>query len=269
MKKLKMLMLFLLLLFFLWAANTDLSAQGHFEFDFHYGSWNINLLKSIIEDGVGDALETNILEKIQEDYPDMDKMTYSQVVKFDSSGNNYGFGIRWYPGGQSGSFSLGFSVEKTTMKIGFPTVSANLGLTQGASFQGNASGEFIINPLSFHLSFRWEVKPSWRIHPYFAFGFGAATGTALEEADISYSYTGDLSIPGELPEHYTKTEKKTLKELKEQIEAEGEEFFLPGFIPFIQLTSGIKGKITKFLHAFAEAGIWNGFIVRGGIAFRI
>lgn len=257
--------------------NLPADPQGHWEFGFHYSRWSINILRSIIENGLSEALETDlkgkILEDIQSDNPTLVETSYSQEVAFDSSGDNFGFEIRWYPGGQNGSFSLGLSIEKTTMKVSLPEVSASLALrdeltSKAANFSGAASGEFLMKPLSFHLSFRWDIIPSSKIHPYITFGLGAATGTALEEAKVSYSYSGDLVISGEGPEHYEDSVSKNIKQLKEELEAEGEEFFLPDFVPFIQLNLGIKGVISKNFHFLVDAGIWNGFLIRGGISIR-
>jgi hypothetical protein len=266
----------ILFLFMLTVPN--LSAQGHFEFGFHYSRWSIDVLRGLIEEGLSDAMETdlkdNFLEDIQSDYPNLEETSYTQDISFDSSGNNYGFEVRWYPGGQGGSFSMGLSVEKTSMTITLPEVSASLDLKdkltqEEASFRGDASGEFVINPLSFHLSFRWDIVPSSVVHPYITLGFGAAGGTALEEAEVAYSYTGDLTVPGEDPEHYDDGETKSLKELKDELEAEGEDFFLPGFVPFIQLNLGLKGRLSENIHILVDAGIWNGFLIRGGVAFRL
>lgn len=247
-------------------------AQGNIELGFHYGSWNINLLKSLIEEGLGDAIESDLkdkfLEDIQQDYPYLTESSYSQAVDFDSSGSNFGFELRWYPAGQNGSFSLGFSLEKTTMKVAVPRISSDLELSDGSTFEANAGGEFIINPFSFHLSFRWDIIPSSRVHPYITFGFGAATGTALEKAEFTYSYAGTLNIEGQDPESYSGGDTKTVQQIKEELEAEGEDFFLPGFIPFIQLNLGLKGQISENLHLLVDAGIWNGFLLRGGVAFR-
>lgn len=259
--------------------SPNLSAQGHFEFGFHFGSWNINILRSTIEEGISDALEEDLkdefLEKIREDHPDMFDTSYSHDVSFESSGQNYGFEVRWYPGGETGSFSLGLSIEKTRMRVSLPSISASLtleeqGTGKTASFQGTVrDARFDMDPLSFHLSFRWDIKPSWRVNPYITFGFGAATGSELEEAQFRASYTGDLNIQGEDPEHYSDSVIKTLKELRDDLEEEGEEFFIPGFLPFIQLNLGVKGAITKNIFILVDAGVWNGFLFRGGIAFRI
>ena len=255
----------------LFLPQNELKAQGKIEFGFHYSRWSVDILRGVIEDGLSEAMESTFrdefLEKIQIDHPELNYISYNQNVSFDSTGNNFGFEFRWYPGGQYGSFSLGLSVEKTTMRVSIPDLSASLELDDGSSFQASSSAEFLIDPISFHLSFRWDIFPSSRIHPYFTFGVGAATGTALEEAEFTYAYSGQLDFEGE-EESYTGGDTKTLKELKEELEEEDEDFFLPGFIPFIQMNLGLKAAITDNLHLLVDVGIWNGFLIRGGIAFR-
>jgi hypothetical protein len=249
------------------------SAQGKIEFGFHYSDWSINIIRGIIEDVVGDTLESTLeddfLSDIQDDYPDLEKESYEQDVSFDSSGDNFGFELRWYPGGHNGSFSLGLSVEKTTMRLVLTDVYARMDLKPDAYFDADASAEYTIKPLSFHLSFRWDLFPFSRIRPYFTFGFGAATGTALEDSELSYSYSGELEIEGQIEESYFEDETKTLDELRQELEDEGEDFFLPNFIPFFQLNLGIKAELTRNLHLLFDAGIWNGFLLRGGIAVRL
>lgn len=235
-------------------------------------------MRSFIEGGLSDALETDlkdsILEDIQADYPNLEETAYSQEVAFDSSGDNFGFEVRWYPGGANGSFSLGLSIEKTSMKVAVPEISASLGLrdpisSQEGHFAASSGGEFLIKPLSFHLSFRWDIIPSSIVHPYITFGLGVATGTALEEAQVSYHYSGDLTLSGQSPEHYEDSVSKTLKQLREELEQEGEDFFLPGFIPFIQLNLGLKAKLSPNIYLLVDAGIWDGFLLRGGVSVRL
>jgi len=252
--------------------------QGRWEFGFHYSRWSINLLRGMIEDGISEAMETElrdeILAEIQSDYPTLVDTAYSQSVDFDSAGDNFGFEARWYPGGQNGSFSLGLSVEKTTMKVSLPSISAAMSLrdqltSQSAGFQASAGGEFLLKPLSFHLSLRWDIVPSSIVHPYVTLGFGAATGTALEDAEVTYYYDGDLAVPGQAPRHYGDTFRKSLSQLRDELEEEGEDFFLPGFIPFFQLSLGLKAVLSPNVHLLIDAGVWNGFLLRGGIAFRL
>lgn len=278
----KTLKYFPFLLFFMLFTAQNLPAQGKWEIGFHYSQWSIDILGSLIEDGISEALEEdlrdNFLEEIQKDYPDLAETSYDQEVEFDSGGDNYGFEIRWYPKGQYGSFSLGLSIEKTTMRVSLPKLSANMSLqdqmtNETANFQGDASGvQFEMKPLSFHLSFRWDINPTKRIRPYVTFGVGMAGGGAIEEGTYSVTWSGDLEIEGELPEHYEGEEEKTLKELKDEIEEDeedGDEFFLPGFLPFIQLNFGVKGELTRNVYLLIDAGIWDGFLIRGGLAFRL
>lgn len=249
------------------------SAQGKIEFGFHYSYWSVNIIRGIIEDVIGDTLESTLeddfLSDIQDDYPNLEKESYEQDVSFDSSGDNFGFEMRWYPGGHNGSFSLGLSVEKTTMRLALTEIYARMDLTPNSYFDADASAEYTIKPLSFHLSFRWDLFPSSRIRPYFTFGFGAATGTALKESELSYSYSGELEVEGQIVESYSEEEIKTLDELRQELKDEGEDFFLPGFIPFFQMNLGLKAEITKNLHLLFDAGIWDGFLLRGGIAVRL
>lgn len=279
MKLIKFIKIIPLLLLFSLFCVPNLAAQGSIEFNIHYGSWGLNLLKSLAEEGIYDALgselEDRILEEIQGDYPGLQKVSYDQEIEFDSGGENYGFELRWYPGGSDGSFSLGLSIEKTKMTVTLPTVTAEMVLQdpltqQTGSFQGNASGtKFEINPLSFHLNFRWDIKPSWKVHPYFTFGFGFASASAVEQGVVTYPYSGDLEITGGDSEHYEGSEEKTLKEIEQELEDEGEEFFLPGFLPFFQLNFGIKAEFTQNLHLLVDAGFWDGFMLRAGLSLRL
>jgi len=259
-----------------WPAEA--SPQGHWEFGFHYSRWSLNLFRSVIEEGVSDALETELRDKIlgdiRADFPMLVEKSYSQQIQFDSGGDNFGFEVRYYPGGHTGSFSFGFSVEKTTMRVSFPDVSASLALEnpvthQRAQFAASSAGEFQIKPWSFHLSLRWDIVPSSIVHPYITFGLGAATASVLNDAVVAYSYSGDLDISGQESRYYSDSASKTISEIKEEMEAEGKDFFLPGFVPFFQLNIGLKAVITPNIHLLMDAGIWDGFLVRAGIAVRL
>jgi len=266
--------LFLGSFFYLSAENSDSKSKKgrHFEFGIHYGTWSINLIKSFIEDGIADAMATEIkdavLEDIQAVHPGASEQSYEQDVTVDSSGANYGFEVRWYPKGKGGSFSMGLSIEKSTMKVSVPDVSARYVATDGSIFDGNARADFEIKPLSFHLNFRWDIKPSWRIRPYITFGIGIASGTYIDEAEMNYSYSGILSIPGETPETVNESDTTTVGEIKDELESEGDDFFIPGVLPFVQLSIGIKGEITDYIYVLLDVGIWDGFLLRGGIAIR-
>lgn len=248
-----------------------LSADGNFELSFHYGTWNLNLLGDLVENGLSEVLETAfedvILEEIQEDYPYLQDPVYDHTVEFDSSGHNYGAEIRWYPGGHDGSFSLGVSVEKTKMEVTLPEVAMDLTFDDGSIFVGQASGGVVLNPLTFLLSVRWEILPKSPVHPYITLGVGAATFSSIQDDVISYDWLGELDVAAGPTETYEESGSKTIDEIKEEIE--DEEDFPLTILPFIQLNLGLKGKITENIHLMADVGIWNGFILRGGIAIRL
>ena len=263
---------------FLASGAPFLRAQGHWEFGVHYSRWSLNLVKSLIEDSLNDTvasdLKDKILKDIQADYPSKKETGYSQKIAFDSSGDNYGAEVRFYPGGRQGSFSLGFSVEKSTMKVSLPEVTASLEWEDEithltGTFNGNATGEFLLKPLSFHLSFRWDIFPRAELHPYITLGVGASTAKAIDMATYSYSYTGTLNGPGDSSKEYAGSDSKTLKELKDEQEAKGEDFTIPvNFVPFVQLNLGLKGQLTDNIHLLVDAGVWDGFLLRAGVAFR-
>ena len=268
----------LLAVFSLASGASVLRAQGYWEFGIHYSRWSLNLVKSLVEDSLNDTvasdLKDKILEDIQADYPSKKETDYSQKIAFDSSGDNFGAEVRFYPGGRHGSFSLGFSVEKSTMKVSLPEVEASLEWEdeithQTGTFNGNATGEFLLKPLSFHLSVRWDIFPSAGLHPYITLGVGAASGKAIDKATYSYSYTGTLNVPGDPPKEYSGSDFKTLKEIKDEQEAKGEDFPIPvNFVPFVQLNLGLKGRLTDNIHLLVDTGVWDGLLLRAGVAFR-
>lgn len=261
----------------------SLSASGHFEFGFHYGTWNIDVLKSLIEQGISNGLERaikdNLWANIRKTRESLEEVAYEQDVSFDSGGNNWGFEVRFYPGGFGRTFSLGFSVERTAMWISVPELSVsltafdNLSGKQGTAKADASGARFGMKTLSYHLHLRWDIAPLWKVRPFITFGLGMAGGLFLEEGRLTASYSAELTIEGEETEFYDEdTVDKTLQELREDMEGEDGEnngFFLPPVLPFIQLNLGIKGEITPNLYLLVEAGVFNGFIVRGGISVRL
>ncbi len=253
-------------------------AQGKWEFGFHYSRWSLNIIKPCVEESLNDTVASDLkdkfLEDIRADYPSLVERGYDQRTVFDSSGDNYGAEVRYYPGGRNGSFSVGFSMERSTMKVGIPEATSTLDLEDpqthtNGTFTGNASGEFLLKPLSFHLSLRWDIFPSAGLHPYVTVGVGASTAKAIDTATYSYAYTGTLSVPGGPSRSYASSESKTLRELIDEQEAKGEDFVLPvNFVPFVQLNVGLKGRLTENIHLLVDAGVWDGFLLRAGLAFR-
>ncbi len=253
-----------------------LLADGQLEFSLHYSGWTLNVAKGLVENMVSNVLESDLkdrfINQIQNDYPNLMENGYSQKVTFDAPGHNIGFELRFYPGGRKGAFSLGLGVEKSSMKVSFPQVTADLdlidqSLNQAASFRALAQGKFIIKPLSFHLNLRWELWPSKTISPFFTLGAGLSTGKSFFEASYEYSYSGILTLPDNSTQEYSQSAIKTLREIKDERLAAGKSFSL-NFLPVVQMDFGFRARISKTLSFCFEAGVFDGFLFRGGLAIR-
>lgn len=261
------------------AGAPALIAQGgHFEFGAHYGRWTLNVLGNtaveLIEDAAGDELQSAIEDEIRSLYPDFYSTDFTQIIDFDSSGDDFGASVRWYPAGQRGSFSLGVSVEKSTFKI-FPVSTVHMDLqdmvtSSVATFDGDAEGHALIKATSFLLTLRWDVFPTKAVHPYITFGGGISTARALDDSTVAYEFSGQLAGSAIPTGTIEGSESKTLRELKDEaVEEEETDFPIPNFIPFLQLNLGLKVRLTKSVHALLDAGVFDGFMVSAGIAVRI
>ncbi|MBM3293367.1 MAG: hypothetical protein FJY82_02455 [Candidatus Aminicenantes bacterium] len=268
------------------ASGPPAAAKGKIEFGFHYGGWTLNVLRGLIEgiaEDFAENLKDDMFKNLRDEYPDRDirERNFRNDVRFDSGGSNFGFEIRWYPAGQDGSFSLGLAVEKSKFRIGPLNVDTAITFEDAetyetAEFEGTGWSQVTSEPLAAVLSFRWDIFPRGRVHPYFTIGFGLAGGPALDKTVVEYNFRGTAVFPDEAPETVQESGRKTLLELKEESlrpPEEGEEkdepFEYPNIFPFVQLHFGLKAKLTPNIHLLVDAGIFNGFILRGGIAIRI
>lgn len=221
---------------------------GKWEIGFHYSSWSLNVMKSEIEKNFDPDLELY----------DPTKGKFN----FDSNGNNVGLDIRYFPGGKNGSFSIGMSYERNNFKAkinGAYTDQDNIGNRLEAEAKGNMNA----NPHSFNLSFRWDLWPTSRVHPYigFGFGFGALNGSFKADTKATlYQSNGATQTQ-------TAHEEKTLKQVLDEMEDDGDEYPL-GFIPIVQVQFGLRGEITNNLYLLGEVAVYDGIIFRGGIAYR-
>jgi len=263
------------------------SATGKFEFGFHYGSWSWNLLKPVIEglaNDLGVEMKNTQLDTIKDDRPDLDirEKSFNNDIDFDSSGHTFGFDVRWYPGGEDGSFSLGLAVVKTRMKFGISKMTTELILEnvkthEELGFAAVASGDVTANPLAFLLSFRWDIAPRAVVHPYITLGFGAAGVSALDETTMRYDFQGTLTVPGEPPDTISESGTKTLLQLKEEDRQRKiddgsleKPFDYPiKFFPFFQFHLGLKAKVARSVHLLVDFGVLDGFALRGGLVVRI
>lgn len=265
-------LVFILSLSALLVTAPSLVAQGHFEFGDHYGRWSLNLLGNLAKDALNDAtkdeIQDRILTDIQASYPGLRMTSYDQTLDFNSRGDNFGVGFRFYPGGHRGSFSLGVSVEKSTFKV-LPSVTSLMQLQdpstlETAIFSGTAAASATIKATSLLLTFRWDIFPSAIVHPYITLGGGLSTAKALDDSILAYSYSGQLTGDAIPTETVSGSDSKTLRELKDESTTK-----FPNFLPFIQLNLGLKARLTKNIHLLVDAGAFDGFMISGGLAARL
>jgi hypothetical protein len=89
MKKLLLIVLFITSITFL------AHAQGKWEIGGHYSSWSSGFVVASPGDYIADAFDE-----------------YDGPIGFDFDGYNFGFGLRFFPAGKQGSFSIGLSYER-------------------------------------------------------------------------------------------------------------------------------------------------------------
>jgi hypothetical protein len=242
----------------------DEGLSGKIEVAVYYGHWSLNLFKGLFEERLFNRIEKDIKKELLDQVQiirgdrDIDTANYGQTFTFDSGGPNYGLEIRFYPQGREGAFSLGFSIDKTRVRL---TIQGDVrqDFNDGSYAEvKDAVGEFTLNPLFTNLNFRWDFKPDWRVTPYFIFGLGVA---ALN-GDVSYNYTGSYRW-GISEAEVGKSDTKPIKEVEEDSDEN-----LPNIIPLLQLNLGVRAEVIPHLHLRAEVGIWDGFVFRAGMAYR-
>lgn len=233
-------------------------AKGEWQISPHYGIWSLHPIKSIIEDLLKDTLK-NEFQRLVKEYPEIDPGGdyIPPYADFSSDGKNLALEFRFYPGGEDGSFSIGIAVEKSELRIALDC-SARYELADGSYVQGSGNGVLLWQPTSYHLSFRWDLIPSWRLHPYISFGAGIGTLNGL----LTYEAT--------IEAYDDSTATTIIQTVSEEINLEFLQYTEPKITPLIvQLNLGFNFEITKNLYLLLDAGIWNGFLVRGGVSLRV
>jgi len=245
----------------------DDGISGKIEIAVYYGRWGLNLFKGLFEDDLISEISDEIQEEIISDMrgireaysgPIPIPTNFDQTFVFDSGGPNYGLEIRFYPQGREGAFSLGFSLDKTKIRL---TVQGDVrqDFDDGSYAEvKDALGEVTLNPLFTLLNFRWDFKPKWMVTPYFVFGVGVA---ALN-GEVRYDYVGSYRWQV-FEQQIGESETKTMNEAEEDFDTN-----LPNIVPLLQMNLGVRAEIIPHLHLRAEVGIWDGFALRAGVGYR-
>lgn len=234
---------------------------GKLEVEVHFSGWGLNAVKSLFEksltDEVGEEIRNELTKEIRKRHPYVLQGMFEQQLSFDSEGSNYGIGVRFYPRGPRGAFSIGFSLEKTRIEIALKGPLKQT-YANGTSATVESTAYLKASPLSTNMDFRWDFMPSWRVTPYFVVGFGLAS----LEGTAGYAYTGKY-VFDTLEDSVEGRDEKTFKEAEEESGIN-----LPNIFPLFQLCLGARVGIVRGLSFRAEAGLWDGVIFRGGLGYR-
>ncbi len=233
--------------------------EGKWEVGLHYGSWSVNLLESYFEDIAAGIIEDEIMETIMREHPEKSGLDgeYEQYLSLDSTGKNFGAEIRFYPSGKEGSFSLGLSVEKTEVQVNVAGL-VTQNLSDGSYFDATGSAILLWEPISYHLSLRWDLLPAAIVHPYLTIGCGLA------------SFAGYVSYEAQTEFYDGVTEEFEFDTASDTVSLDFLENVEPSITPIIvQLNIGLRGRIGENIYVLVDAGIWNGLLIKGGVALRI
>ncbi len=231
----------------LWVVSFTLlsNAQGKLEIGAHYSSWGTDLVIIDPEGYIPDAFQA-----------------YDGPIELDPHGHNYGIELRYFPRRKPGSFSIGISYERNYFKADLS--GSYTEIVSGGTITKTGNGKVDIIPHSFNVDIRWEVFPRLRLHPYVGIGFGAGP----LNGNVSFTTVTETIIDGSTTTS-TETETLTLKEAIENIESEqGKNLYMIGFFPIFHLNFGLRGEIRENIFALGEVAFYDGFILRGGLAYR-
>ncbi len=234
--------------------------SGRFEADAHLSTWSVDPLIGLFKKDLSRTMATEIRDLVVDELRTSRQLpgnTLSNSLDIDSSGSNLGFGARYYPGGEGGSFSVGLSFERTSIRM---TVKGpvRLDFHDGSVAEVKSDATVETKPSALHVDFRWDMAARSRVAPYFTLGLGLASfaGTAV------YAYEGSYAGHGS-----TQTvrggETKTFVQL-----AEDGTVHLPDRIVILHLGFGVRARIFRGLGVRGEAAVWDGLILRGGVFYR-
>jgi len=234
---------------------------GHWEMSGHYSSWSLSAVQSLFEktltDEVSKEIQGQIIKKAGRVQAGLLASNFRHGLGFGSDGSNYGFEIRYFSRGRTGTFSLGLALEKNDF-----TLTMNGPLTQefanGAVAAVEATSTLVTSPFSAHVNFRWEAGTDAILIPYFTLGFGLAPLQGTLSYDFSGTFRKDAVV-----ENIADSQEKTLADMSSDTD-----FRFPDILVILQLSFGLKVQMYRGMYFLGEVAVWDGVIFRGGLAFR-
>lgn len=240
----------------------DRKPGGHLEIQVHYSKWTVDpviaLLESSLTKRLAEEVRDEVVKKLGSSYAGLVKAAFDPRFALDSDGSNYGLELRYYARGRAGTFSFGLGLERSRIRLALTGTLAQ-DFADGSKAEVEAEAFIETNPISPHVSFRWDIGPAEAvIKPYLSLGLGIAP----LDGTFAYSYAGTYAV-GTAAEKVEDAKTKTFAELAEDID-----FDLPGYLPILHLGLGLRLELFGGLIVLGEAGLWDGLYLRGGLGFR-
>jgi hypothetical protein len=248
------------------ALGTDVAAAvaagGHWEISGHLSHWTISPLLSMfqgtISDKLGNEIQNEIDKKLRQSHAGLVGAKFTPNLTIGSGGSNYGLEVRYFASGWAGTFSFGASLESTTLSLSLTGKPEQI-FTNGTVANADVKAEVKTVPVfTTNFSFRWEIGHG-RVRPYFTLGLGFGK----LDGSFSYSYTGIYrysSVQEDIP---SASVTKDFATLSKDID-----FTIPKMFVILQLHLGLKIDLVKGFSLLGEAGLWDGLLLRGGLAYR-
>ena len=247
------------------AVQAAVRPGGYIEVTALGSSWSINLIKGLFEDSIVDKFSIEIRKVIADDlrkkyyhYSLVPISTHEKNLAFDSTGPNYGLELRYYSRGWGGSFSLGLSFEQTSMKLGVSGTVKQY-FKDGSYAEADVEGNATASVFSTNVSFRWDMLPNGPVNPFFILGLGWAPF----EADVTETYTGTYHPVSGAAESIASTTITSVADI-----ASDNDFDLPDAFFIVHVGFGLKVRVYSGISALAEVGLWDGLLLRAGLAYR-
>ncbi len=235
---------------------------GHWEIGVHYSLWGLDPIKGMFEksltDQIGEQVQDEVVKQVQGLHGALVQSAYVQELILDTSGSNYGLELRYYSKGRAGTFSFGLSLEKTHIKLAVAG-SARQDFTNGSYAAAQANALIKTSPFTMNFSFRWDFSSGHRATPYFVAGIGFSS----LDGEYSYDWSGNYQLGSDRETIAGESETGDFEALSERLD-----FQLPKTFILLQLNFGIKVEVYPNVCLLAEAGIWDGLILRFGAAYR-
>lgn len=236
---------------------------GYWEIEIHYGRWGLQpalaLFEKNLKKRIGAEIRRELTQFLSSRYGPLVESASEQQLSLQVEGWNEGLGLRYFSRGSAGSFSIGFSLEKTHLRLK-SSGSIRQNYINASSAEIEAEAFIRADPVCGHISFRWDFNPHWRFSPYFIFGLGFGPFNG----NMGYNYTGIYKFYG-YQDSIQDSQEKTFKEWQEE---EASHINLQKII-LLQACLGLRVELFRGLGFLLEAGLWDGFLVRGGLAFRL